>query len=51
VNALEKIAIPDLEESLGYIQNRLEESERDMFVLMKLVKDRLSKTEPEVSKG
>jgi len=48
VNALEKIAIPDLEESLHYIQNRLEESERDMFVLMKLVKDRLSKAEPEV---
>lgn len=42
VNALEKIAIPDLVESLAYIQNRLEESERDMFVLMKLVKDRLS---------
>ncbi|HAE21669.1 MAG TPA: V-type ATP synthase subunit D [Spirochaetaceae bacterium] len=48
VNALEKIAIPELAESLHYIQNRLEESERDMFVLMKRVKDRLSKTEPEV---
>lgn len=48
VNALEKIAIPELEESLHYIQNRLEESERDMFVLMKMVKDRLSKREPEV---
>ncbi len=48
VNALEKIAIPDLEESLHYIQNRLEESERDMFVLMKSVKDRLSATDREV---
>ncbi|PKL07952.1 MAG: V-type ATP synthase subunit D [Spirochaetae bacterium HGW-Spirochaetae-7] len=48
VNALEKIAIPELDESLHYIQNRLEESERDMFVLMKMVKDRLSKQEPEV---
>jgi len=48
VNALEKIAIPELDESLHYIQNRLEESERDMFVLMKMVKDRLSKQVPEV---
>jgi V/A-type H+-transporting ATPase subunit D len=48
VNALEKIAIPELDDSLHYIQNRLEESERDMFVLMKMVKDRLSKTDPEV---
>ena len=43
VNALEKIAIPDLQESVAYIQNRLEENERDMFVLMKLVKERLEK--------
>jgi V/A-type H+-transporting ATPase subunit D len=42
VNALEKIAIPDLDETLHFIQNRLEESERDMFVLMKRVKDRLA---------
>jgi V/A-type H+/Na+-transporting ATPase subunit D len=41
VNALEKIAIPDLKENVQYIQNRLEESERDMFVLMKMVKKRL----------
>lgn len=41
VNALEKIAIPDLDESFSYIQNRLEETERDMFVLMKMVKSRL----------
>ncbi len=41
VNALEKIAIPDLDESVTYIQNRLEETERDMFVLMKMVKTRL----------
>ncbi|MEW5814945.1 MAG: V-type ATP synthase subunit D [Spirochaetota bacterium] len=43
VNALEKIAIPDLEETVHYIQNRLEENERDMFVLMKMVKTRLEK--------
>ncbi len=41
VNALEKIAIPDLDENVSYIQNRLEETERDMFVLMKMVKTRL----------
>lgn len=43
VNALEKIAIPDLEKSFSYIQNRMEENERDMFILMKMVKNRLEK--------
>lgn len=51
VNALEKIAIPELDETLHYIQNRLEENERDMFVLMKMVKDRLSTQVPEVPQG
>jgi V/A-type H+-transporting ATPase subunit D len=41
VNALEKIAIPDLKEAVYFIQYRLEENERDMFVLMKMVKTRL----------
>ena len=41
VNALEKIAIPDLEETVAYVQNRLEENEREMFMLMKLVKEKL----------
>jgi V/A-type H+/Na+-transporting ATPase subunit D len=45
VNALEKIAIPDLEQTVGLIQNRLEENERDMFVLMKMVKSRLEAKE------
>ncbi len=49
VNALEKIAIPELRETLHYIRNRLEESERDMFVLMKTVKDRLSSRNSEVT--
>ena len=40
VNALEKIAIPELEETVTIIQERLEENERDMFVLMKMVKSR-----------
>jgi len=41
VNALEKIAIPDLKDTVHYIEGRLEENERDMFVLMKLVKSNL----------
>jgi V/A-type H+-transporting ATPase subunit D len=43
VNALEKIAIPDLKDTVHYIQSKLEESERDMFVLMKMVKGNLEK--------
>jgi V/A-type H+-transporting ATPase subunit D len=43
VNALEKIAIPELHDAVRYIQNRLEENDRDMFVLMKMVKNRLSR--------
>jgi len=45
VNALEKIAIPELAESIRYIQNRLEEDERDRYVLMKRVKARLESRE------
>lgn len=41
VNALEKIAVPDLRETLKIIESRLEENERDMFILMKNVKNRL----------
>ncbi len=51
VNALEKIAIPDLEQTVVYIQNRLEENERDMFVLMKMVKNRLMEREEGRSYG
>lgn len=43
VNALEKIAVPDLKETVRFIEGRLEESERDMFVLMKMVKERLDR--------
>ena len=43
VNALEKIAIPGLKEAVHYIEGRLEENERDMFVLMKMVKTNLEK--------
>ena len=47
VNALEKIAIPDLKETVHFIQSRLEENERDMFVLMKLVKSNLERKRQE----
>ena len=43
VNALEKIAIPDMKETVHYIESRLEENERDMFILMKMVKGNLEK--------
>ncbi len=43
VNALEKIAIPDLKETLDFTLSRLEEAERENFILMKLVKTRLEK--------
>jgi V/A-type H+-transporting ATPase subunit D len=43
VNALEKIAIPNLKETVHYIESRLEENERDMFVLMKMVKENLER--------
>ena len=45
VNALDKIAIPELKETVKSIQDRLEENERDMFVLMKMVKSRLERKE------
>lgn len=43
VNALEKIALPDFRESIKYIEDTLEESEREMFATLKLVKERLEK--------
>ncbi len=51
VNALEKIAIPDLKDTVHYIQSRLEENERDMFVLMKMVKESLEKKKAENDGG
>jgi len=48
VNALEKIFIPDYEESLSYIEMALEESDREAFFVLKLVKDRISRRKGEV---
>lgn len=43
VNALEKIAIPDYNESVKYIESTLEENERETFAILKIVKTRLEK--------
>jgi V/A-type H+/Na+-transporting ATPase subunit D len=43
VNALEKIAIPTTIETIKYIQDSLEESERGMIATLKQVKQRLQK--------
>jgi V/A-type H+-transporting ATPase subunit D len=44
VNALEKIVIPDLRETVAFTRARIEESERENFILMKMVKDRMEKS-------
>jgi V/A-type H+-transporting ATPase subunit D len=41
VNALEKIFIPDYEQTVKYIEDSLEESDREAFFVLKLVKGRL----------
>lgn len=43
VNALEKIVIPELHETLSYTRGRIEEAERESFMLMKQVKERLER--------
>lgn len=43
VNALDKIAIPDFKESIKYIEDTLEENERETFATLKLIKERLEK--------
>ena len=40
VNALERIFIPDYEETRDYIRRTLEEREREGFVIMRMVKRR-----------
>ncbi len=43
VNALSKVFIPDYSDTVAYITGNLEEREREAFVVMKLVKDRLNR--------
>ena len=45
VNALSKIFIPDYEETIDYIEDVLEERERESFVIMKMAKARLESNE------
>lgn len=47
VNALEKNFIPDYEDTLKYIKASIEESEREAFFILKLIKDRLSRRKGE----
>lgn len=39
VNALDKIFIPDYKETIGYVEDVLEEREREQFVIMKMTKE------------
>lgn len=45
VNALEKILIPDCEETLKYVADSLEESDREAFFVLKLIKEQLESRE------
>ena len=47
VNALEKLVIPDKEETCKYLLSRIEEIERESFILLKVVKDRMQRMEEE----
>jgi len=41
-NALSKIFIPNYEETIAYIMGTLEEREREAFVILKMIRDRLA---------
>lgn len=47
VNALEKIVIPDKRETYKYLLERIEEQERESFILLKTVKDKMQRQEEE----
>lgn len=49
VNALEKIFIPDYEETINYILMSLDEMDREAFFINKLIKERLQKRKGEVA--
>jgi V/A-type H+-transporting ATPase subunit D len=40
-NALSKIFIPDYHETINYITGALEERERESFIILKMIRDRL----------
>lgn len=43
-NALSKIFMPDYKETISYITGSLEERERESFVIMKMIRDRLEQS-------
>ncbi len=45
-NALSKIFIPAHQEAIGYITGALEERERESFIILKMIRDRLADREP-----
>lgn len=47
VNALEKIVIPENKETMAWMRGRIEEQERENFILLKVVKDRMERAEEE----
>jgi V/A-type H+/Na+-transporting ATPase subunit D len=46
-NALSKIFMPNYRETIGYIAGALEERERESFVILKMIRDRLNRTNSE----
>ena len=42
-NALSKIFMPDYRETISYITGSLEERERESFVILKMIRDRLER--------
>jgi V/A-type H+-transporting ATPase subunit D len=42
-NALSKIFIPNYTETIDYITSSLEERERESFIILKMIKDRLAR--------
>jgi V/A-type H+/Na+-transporting ATPase subunit D len=44
-NALSKIFIPDYRETIGYIMGALEERERESFVILRMIRDRLAQVQ------
>ena len=51
VNALDKIFIPDYVDTLGYIRSTLEEREREWFVVMRIVREKLRSVAAEAGAG
>jgi V/A-type H+/Na+-transporting ATPase subunit D len=48
-NALSKLFMPNYRETIGYITGALEERERESFVILKMIRDRLSRPPSENS--